>query len=119
MHSLTIWFGHGTTTAIRLLYKDAAKAKEALQTTALRTDAPVMVVDSYGQQFVATGNEIIATLLEDLDESKVGTIEYALHNARIQAQANLRAQNDPAIKSAQLGGRGSVLPFDPMGGIRQ
>lgn len=122
MHSLTIWFGHGTTTAIRLLYKDATKAEEALRLAYPQEPEAVvnaLFKDDYGQQFIVDTSRVSAAMLEDLDESKVGTIEYAIRNARIQAQANLRAQNDPVIKSAQLGGRGSVMPFDPMAGMRQ
>jgi len=42
-------------------------------------------------------------MLENLDESQLAYIEMALHQARVQAKANERAQSDSVLRNAKRG----------------
>lgn len=83
-------------------------ARVASNSTVEYVKIPVHVQDDFGRQFFGT---VIGAVFENLDLSKEGQIEQALHNAHTQAQAQKRAQTDP-----KLGGARGPAILSPMGG---
>lgn len=98
MFSLTIVFGPGPT-AWQLLFKTQEMARAATKLIYEKTtDA---VEDDFGHTCIVSG-EIHGLVLEDLEVSKMGHIELALHQARTQAKAHMMGNADPALKAAGL-----------------
>lgn len=96
MFSLTIAL-RDNPTIWTLLYKkkEAAQAAWTIVTAGQFHE----VNDDYGQSvFLPSG--VSAALLEDMDESRLAHIDRALHNARTNADANSRANADPALRMA-------------------
>lgn len=110
MFSLTIAFGE-TPAMWRLLFKteEAARAAYSQLTYDPNTRRPsINAIDDFGQSCCA--NEIIGCMLEDLNQSKIANVEMMLHNARTQAQAQIQARSEPALRQAGGGGPGVFVP---------
>lgn len=130
MHMITVSFG---SSACPLLFKTEEAAKKAWDMLmpsfqnigqpqastmeSLRNGVPTitahhaLITDDFGRQVYLTGLNFAGAILEDLDVSKEGQIEQALHNARAQAQAQQRAQSDPKLTA----GRQGPAILSPMG----
>lgn len=119
MFSLSISFGPIGTTW-RLLYKTEEKAFEHFafanspkdKTVDFNGDERIRLEDDFGQIASFKRDALHGIMLENLDQSKLGNIEMALHNAHVQAEGQSRAENDPALRSRVRGP--SVI--SPIGG---
>jgi hypothetical protein len=69
--------------------------------------------DDFGQRATFVRSAIVAVMFEDLDASKVASVEMALHNARTQASAEQRAAADPTLRAARSNGRGGPAIVSP------
>jgi hypothetical protein len=110
VHSITVVFGPAS---LRFLFRDKAKAEAHKN---FRTDHPtqdLIIDDDFGQHAEIKAMSIHGIIIEDMDHSKLAGVEIMLHNTRIQAAAQHRAQSDPGLRAAQQGPR--VL--SPMGGM--
>ena len=111
MFSLTLAVG---THSWRLLFQDKEKAKGVFD--ALQHPSHVdgsYIGDDFGQEVYITRGGLIGFCLEDLDESKLGMVELALHQARTQNAAQAAAQTDPALRHARQGQGPAII--SPMG----
>lgn len=107
MHSLSIALGN---VSWRLLFKTKESIQIAVDTCRTGTTA-IDITDDFGQQCFAVRKAIHGMLIEDMDLSKLGTIEVALHGARTNVDANHRAQTDPALRASRLtGGPAMIQP---------
>jgi len=81
-----------------------------------RTDHPtqdMIITDDFGQHAEIRSTSIHGIMIENLDETKLVAIEMMLHDARIRATAQQRAQSDTQLRATQRGP--SVLT--PLGGM--
>lgn len=101
MFSLTIVFGPASTNW-RLLFKTEEAANLAFGILERRTGEDTRLEDDYGQKLSLKG-QLHGLMMEDMEKSKVGAIEYSLHGARTQANFNQRVQADPAMRAANMG----------------
>ena len=110
MHSITVVLGPASW---RFLFK----TKEAAMKHAnFRTDHPtqdMIITDDFGQHAEIRSTSIHGIMIENLDETKLVAIEMMLHDARIRATAQQRAQSDTQLRATQRGP--SVLT--PLGGM--
>jgi hypothetical protein len=105
MFSLTIAFGE-TPTMWRLLFKTeevANSAVNALSTAAGNNMSASVIIDDFGQRCTILAIGLKGWILEDLDQSRLAGVEMMLHNARTQAQAQVQARQEPALRSAGQG----------------
>lgn len=116
MFSLTVVFGAASTPWV-LLYKTKEAADVAL--TAYRADktttfesSDFTATDDFGSTISVKRASIHGILFEDMDLSKMSSIERGLHNARTQAKAEQMAHADPVLKTAamQRGGNAMLSP---------
>ena len=110
MHSITVIVGPAT---LRFLFKSKEKAETFKN---FKTDHPTQdlhIDDDFSQHGEFKATSIHGVLIEDMDVSKLAAVEIMLHNTRIQAAAQQRAQSDPGLHAARQGPR--VL--SPMGGM--
>jgi hypothetical protein len=121
MFAVTIVFGN---TSWRLLYKDEKKAEEAYnfvkqpahKTVSFNPDLRIELIDDFGQRAFFTTASINGGMLENLDESKLGAIEMALHQARTEIAGRQRAESDPTLRAASMNrGPAIVSPMGPNG----
>jgi hypothetical protein len=114
MHLLSIAVGEGTPVVWALLFKtkDAADAAFGFVRD-LNHDAKIAIVDDFGQALLATGSTIKAAFMEDMDESKLAQMERSMHEMRLRAALQARAQADPVLRAGLGGGGPAVL--SPMG----
>lgn len=103
MFSLAISFGpQGMVWS--LLFKDEARARAALQTIELGTDAAILhVVDDFGQEVSIMHRSYHGALIQDLDQMIESRIQHSLNDAKAQARFNQRAKTDPEIRALQNG----------------
>ena len=97
-----------------LLYdsEDAANAAWSKMTDAGTETA--IVSDDYGQVARIDRAHVAVALFENLEKSKQGHVQRALHNARTQASADQMAVNDPVLKAARMMQGPAV--FNPVNG---
>lgn len=109
MHSVTVVLGPASW---RFLFK----SKEAAMKHAnFRTDHPtqdMIITDDFGQHAEIRSTSIHGIMIENLDETKLVAVEMMLHDARIRATAQHRAQSDTQLRQAT---RGPAV-LSPMGG---
>lgn len=109
MHSVTVVLGPASW---RFLFK----SKEAAMKHAnFRTDHPTqdtIITDDFGQHAEIRSASIHGIMIEDLNETKLVAVEMMLHDARVRASAQQRAQSDTQLRATQRGP--SVLT--PIGG---
>jgi hypothetical protein len=118
MYSLTIAFGE-TPAMWRLLFKTEEAAQKAVTILEQVGQNPhpeniAGMMDDFGQLCAIKWSGIKAWMLEDLDQSKQAGVEMMLHNARTQADANVRARSEPSLRQATSG----PSVFVPNGGGR-
>ena len=100
MHSVTVVFGPAS---LRFMFRSKEKA-EALRS--FRCDHPtqdLLIDDDFGQHAEIRAASIHGVIIEDMDQSRLAGIELMLHNARIQASAQSRAQSDTQLRAAHRG----------------
>lgn len=110
MHSLTVLVGPASW---RFLFKSKERADHFKN---FKTDHPtqdLIVDDDFGQHAEIKAMSIHGIMIENLDETKLVAVEMMLHDARIRASAQQRAQSDTQLRATQRGP--SVLT--PMGGM--
>jgi len=115
MFSISIVFGPNAT-AWRLLYKEEASFENAKTAVQNRAGAHLTLTDDFGQIASINGDEIIATMAEDMDASRLASIELMLHQFRTQKDAERRAQAEPGMRTATpvltpMGLPNGVRPF--------
>lgn len=117
MFAVTIAFGN---TSWRLLYKTAEKAEEHFnfvsappdKTQDFNATTRVNLIDDFGQRAMFVLPAVVAAMLENLDESKLGMIELGLHNQRAQVGLQARAEQDPTCRpGGNRGGPGIITPM--------
>ena len=102
MFSLTIAFGE-TPAMWRLLFKKESDALAA-HTRAMQGGVlPALITDDFGQSCTIKPVAITGCMLEDLDQSRLAGAEMMLHNARTQAQAQMQARTEPALRASGQG----------------
>jgi len=113
MHSITVVFGPAS---LRFLFRSKEKTE---QFRAFRSDHPtqdLIIDDDFGQHAEIRALSIHGIVIEDMDHSKMAGVEVLLHNERIRATAQQRAQSDTQLRTASRGP--SVLtPMGPNGGM--
>jgi len=112
MFSLTIAFGE-TPAMWRLSFKTAERA-EAAWNVAIGVGEVAIIEDDFGQRCCVLTKDILGTMLEDLEQSRLAGVEMMLHNARTQALAQTQARQEPTLRNA---GQGPSV-FVPNGGGR-
>ena len=115
MFSLTIAFGN---TNWRLLYKTEEKANEHYmlarapdKTAHFNPEGHFELTDDFGQRACINRASINGVMLENLDQSRVGNIEFGMHNARTQIALQKRLQAEPGMRGPMMGGPGIVNPM--------
>lgn len=116
MFSVTIAFG---ATSWRLLFKDGDKAENTFsaitqpvdKTQHFHAEERITFIDDFGQKACFKRAAVDAVMLENMDESKLGAIELALHNARMQASGQQRAEADPTLRAARMTGAPILTPM--------
>lgn len=106
MFSVTIAFG---TQSWRLLFKTREKAEACYEASTNPVDKTqhfsgsdnINFTDDFGQRTSFVRAAVIGAMLEDMDESKLGAIEYGLHQQRTQVGFQQRAEGDPTLRAAQ------------------
>ena len=110
MHSITVVLGP---TSWRFLFKSKERAEHYKN---FKTDHPtqdLIIDDDFGQHAEIKAMSIHGIMIENLDETKLVAVEMMLHDARIRASAQQRAQSDTQLRATQRGP--SVLT--PMSGM--
>lgn len=105
MFAVTVAFGPQSW---RLLYKTQEAAERCwmqLTSPADRTQTfngatHGSFQDDFGQRAYFKLADIAGVMLENLDESKLGSIEFGLHQQRTQVSFQQRAESDPTIRAA-------------------
>ena len=100
MYSITVIFGPAS---LRFLFKTKEKAEAHKN---FKTDHPtqdLIIDDDFGQHGEIKALSIHGIIIEDMDHSKLAGVEVMLHNTRVQALAQQRAQSDPGLRAAQRG----------------
>lgn len=102
---------------IILLYQKEEKARVDFGIiTNLSKDA--VIIDDYGHELLLNPGMFAGAMLEDLNKSQLGHVDYGLHHARTQAKAQQAAARDPAIAAAQAAMRQGPAVLQPgMNGI--
>jgi hypothetical protein len=126
MFSMTIVFG-ASGVPWTLLFKSEEAFNSAKASYEMSPPGSIIRMnDDYGQQAAIDRNSIHGVLFEDLSKSKLALIERALHQDRVNIEANSMRKADPAILNAmreQAGQRapGVITPFGlgPNGAFRQ
>lgn len=115
MFSLTICLGAASW---RLIYKTEDKAAQHYA-TARAPDRTVdfnpnehfELEDDFGQRACFRRSAIVAVMLENLMQSRAGSIEFGMHNAYTQRDLQKRMQADPSFRSPMSG----PAMLNPMG----
>lgn len=110
MHSLTVLVGPASW---RFLFRSKEHAEHFKN---FKTDHPtqdLVIDDDFGQHAEIKAMAIHGIMIEDLDQTKLVAVEMMLHDARIRASAQQRAQSDTQLRATQRGPQ--VLT--PMGGM--
>jgi hypothetical protein len=116
MYSLSIAFG---STAWALMFRTKEAAEKALSEyvgppcRGTSEQHALILTDDFGQHARIEHSSIHGIMLEDLDQSKLGMIERALHQQRTQLLLNKMVETDPGLRAARTGGSGAIL--SPMG----
>jgi len=100
VHSITVVLGPASW---RFLFKSKERAEHYKN---FKTDHPtqdLIIDDDFGQHAEIKAMSIHGIMIENLDETKLVAVEMMLHNARIQASAQQRAQSDTALRATQRG----------------
>lgn len=128
MFSITITFG-ASPVPWTLLYKtketfDAAREKcRATKATSFEGDE-LQLADDFGQECQVKRASIHGVLCEDLEQSKLATVERGLHQVRTQIAADKAGMAAPDIaahmRTRQMGRGGpAMLDLGPNGAFRQ
>lgn len=123
MYSLSIVLG---SMSWRLLYTKEENARRDFQLvqSAISRDKTMQfsahdkidLTDDYGQEMTANARSLHGAMLEDLDKTKVGNVEFALHGARANVDAQKRAESDPVLRSSRTMQHAPII--SPMGNGR-
>lgn len=121
MFAITVAFG---AQSWRLLYKTQERAEAdwaSLTAPTNKIDSfngieHASMQDDFGQRARIKLDAVAGLMFENLDESKLGTIEWGLHQQRTQMSFQQRAESDPTIRAAAAM-RGPAV-ISPMGNGR-
>ena len=109
MHSVTVVLGPASW---RFLFKSKERADSFKN---FKTDHPtqdLVIDDDFGQHAEIKALSIHGIMIENLDETRLVAVEMLLHDARIRASAQQRAQSDTQLRATQR----SPSVLTPMGG---
>lgn len=123
MFSMTISFGNSGT---QLLFKneESFSAAKTAYKTSRATGDELHLIDDYGIEIMVKRASIHGAMFEDLDQTKLGHIERALHQTRLQIageKAGMAAPDISAHMRARMGGPAVLSPSfgGPNGAFRQ
>lgn len=114
MHALSIVIGLASW---RLLYKTPEKAEEHFNFTTpdktheFNPTEWIQLIDDFGQRAKLRRDQISAVMLEDLNESKLGTIEYNIHSQLVQREFQKRAESDPRLRAPHVNSPSIISPM--------
>lgn len=122
MYSMTVLFG-ASPVPWMLLFKSEAALQAVRGSYEMSPPGSEMRLrDDYGQELHINKNSIHGVLFEDMTQSRLAHIERALHQDRMNIEANNLRKADPAIAGfmrAQGQSPGVITPFGPNGAFRQ
>jgi len=113
MYLISVTIGRAQPLVWGLLFRDEKKALDAL--ASLRAVGDIDVTDDHGQRLVAKGGDIGPIMFENMLESKIATIERALHDQRIRHAIGTRMRSEPGLQQFAMSGGPAV--FSPMNGV--
>lgn len=103
MYALNITYGRKDSTKV-FLFKEEAPAK-ANHDALIKNDGKHQFSDDFGQTAHFAANCITASFVENMELTAEAHMEFAVHNAVLQAKAQNRVMADPMVQAAQrLGG---------------
>ncbi len=111
MYLISVVVGRAQPLVWGLLFRDEKKALDAL--TSLRAVGDIDVADEHGQRLIAKGGDIGPVMFENMDESKMASIERTVHDQKIRAAVVNRMRTEPGLQNLALGGGPAML--SPMG----
>jgi hypothetical protein len=99
-----------------LLFKSEESAKAAQRVCEIGISGQAaQVEDDFGQLLAWHEGDLKGYLMEDLEQSKLARVEFALHQQRTTILAQKAAESDTIIRNhKRMQGPAS---FDPMGGM--
>ena len=109
MYLISVVVGRAQPLVWGLLFRDERKALDAL--TSLRAVGDIDVADDHGQRLVAKGGDIGPIMFENMDESKVASIERTVHEQRIRSQVVSRMRAEPGLQNLAMGGPAMLSPM--------
>ena len=116
MYLLSIVFGPSPV-PWGLLFRDEKLANDAMTVCVTAKDggrSSIELVDEFGQHVLMDTSNIHGVMLEDMEKSKLGMIERAIHQERLKVKANEMARVDPVLKTAAMTQGAPIL--QPFGG---
>jgi len=106
MFSISVYHGQASTPLTFLFRtKEGAEAAYNSQTRTVWWS----IEDDFGQKANFRISDVSSIFYEDMDLSKLATIERSLHYHRIDANVNTRAMADPALKPLMGGGGPAMI----------
>ncbi len=104
----------------QLLYKTESAAREADKalkydpSAAMGSLSYISVTDDFGQEIHCDRKNLAGYVFETLEKSKLGHVERALHQQKVQMLAQKHAAADPALRMhSQMNGPAVMSPFPP------
>ena len=103
MHCVVVFFG--TSNVQRFLFKEDTAAQSAHMNAAKELGVPgrkIEISDDFGTKGAFVAIAVTAVTREDLSETAKGGIELAIHNERVQQQANEAANKDSTLRGVAI-----------------
>lgn len=107
MFSVTVMIGSASW---RLLYqKEENAVRDFNSLEQMRQDKTqhfnghpqLLLTDDYGQKALVIRESLHGAMFEDMEKTKQATIEFMLHNARIETKARQTAETDPVLRAGR------------------
>lgn len=103
-----------------LLYKTKEPWQLAINILTDKASDELTLTDDFGQTAVLKTSDVHGFMSEDLEQSKMAHVERALHQMRMQADTQKRAESDPAMRMLRAQHPmlvpGGMIPPAPNGG---
>jgi hypothetical protein len=113
MYMLSIVFGPSPV-PWGMLFRDKELADAAYKEATRPGATTISIADEFGQHATLNAAAVHGVMLEDMEKSKLGMIERALHQERLKVKANEMARVDPVLKTAAMTQGAPIL--QPFGG---
>lgn len=112
MYSLTIVFGPA---AWQFMFRTPEKLETFKQFRANNPAQDVIIDDDFGQHAEIKAASIHGIQIENLEETRIVHIERAVHQGKIQRDAQQRFSREPGVRVPVL----DPVGMSPNGGVRQ